>query len=286
MRIIFILTLLISSLFSDEFKSIKEKLIENGVQTNYVNTVFNLPEIKGFTKYTDIYLKEKIFVSNEDKNTSVISDHLKQYKSVYDLAEKKYKINREIVAALLLKETKLGSVDLNYNPISIHAKTLRESKSKKKRKNAEDAIYNIVLHGYNLNFSLNDFRELRSNKDGAIGFPQFTSNSLKFAVSLSGEAPNLNSVEDAILSVANYGHIIMEWDKLLDWNKVQNITAIKASWNKHKNDNGWITLASTNYNDSFIQDPILKKYALKIYKYNKSSEYVLSVLDTAYRISK
>lgn len=150
----------------------------------------------------------------------------------------------------------------------------------------KNALFNIVLNGYNLKFSSFDFQKLRCNKNGSIGLPQFSTNSLQFLISYNQESPNINKMEDAILSIANYGHEIMEWNKLIDWNKVENINSIKKAWNKYKTNNGWITLASTNHKDSFIKEPVLKEYALKIYKYNHSSEYVLSILDTAYRISK
>lgn len=123
-KIFLIGIILINYIYAQDFTKIKEKLIKE-VQKNYVEKIFSLPELKEFKTYN----KEILDFSKKPTN---IEEHFKKYKNIYDLAESKYKINREIIAALLLKETKFDKNNLKFNPISLHSKTLRTLNQKLK----------------------------------------------------------------------------------------------------------------------------------------------------------
>ena len=122
--------LLTSSLFAkytncdfknNNYSDICKKSIKNGVSYEYANK-FLLSYLK-VTKFDEVswkYLqpsKIKHHRAQEKKANNVlvkyvpdIVAHLKKYKEVYDYSESKYGVNREIIAAILMKETKLDKI--------------------------------------------------------------------------------------------------------------------------------------------------------------------------------
>ena len=140
------------------------------------------------------------------------------YSDVLKRAEKKYKVNREIIIAILRKETNLGRVPLNYNPFEVllgqslfaiknffHDKEdieRSEQRIRRLKKSAESSLLNIVK--YTLDNDL-PVKDLSSNFVGALGFTQFMPFNLHLAVDGSGDGKaDLSNMEDAIMSIGNF----------------------------------------------------------------------------------
>ena len=121
------LTSLLSAKYTNcEFQNknyidICKKVVKNGVSYSYANKfLLSYFKTQKFDEVSWKYLQPrhiKTHKKNEKKANNVLVKqvpkmvtNLKEYKKVYDKAEKKYGVNREIIAAILLKETKLGRI--------------------------------------------------------------------------------------------------------------------------------------------------------------------------------
>ncbi len=134
-------------------------------------------------------------------------------------AEKKYKVNKEIIIGILEKETKLGQVKLKYNllevllaqatqyinnPVQSYDDYLKQSKRIKRLRGS--AVRSIV---HTIKFCIdNDIKDpsfIKSNFVGAIGYPQFMPFNLYLARDGDGDKiADLNNSRDAIMSIANF----------------------------------------------------------------------------------
>ena len=103
------------------YTDICKKVVKNGVSYEYANKfLLSYFKTQKFDEVSWKYLQPrhiKTHKKNEKKANNVLVKqvpkmvtNLKEYKKVYDKAEKKYGVNREIIAAILLKETKLGRI--------------------------------------------------------------------------------------------------------------------------------------------------------------------------------
>jgi membrane-bound lytic murein transglycosylase B len=79
--------------------------------------------------------------------------HLKKYKEVYDYSEKKYGVNREIIAAILMKETKLGKIKPTHDAFIVFNTMVVRTDPKTKRekwllKMGKTNMSSIIVHCY------------------------------------------------------------------------------------------------------------------------------------------
>lgn len=104
-----------------DYIDVCKQVVKNGVSYEYANKfLLSYFKTKKFDEVSWKYLQPKyitVHKANEKKANNVlvkyipeIVEHLKQYQEVYDYSEKKYGVNREIIAAILMKETKLGKI--------------------------------------------------------------------------------------------------------------------------------------------------------------------------------
>ena len=109
-----------------DYIDICKKVVKNGVSYNYANRfLLSYFKTQKFDEVSWKYLQPrhiKTHKANEKRANNVlvkyipdIVDHLKKYKDVYDHSEKKYGVNREIIAAILMKETKLGKIKPSHD---------------------------------------------------------------------------------------------------------------------------------------------------------------------------
>lgn len=292
---------------NSNYTDVCEKAVKNGVSYDYANK-FLLSYFKT-KKYDDIswkYLQPKEIkrhTENEKKanNTLVkyiseITDHLKKYKEVYDYSEKKFGVNREIVASILIKETRLGKIKpthdafIVFNTIVVrsNADTPRE---KRLLNMGKTNMSTIITYCYK-NDIAPDECNLKSSFAGAVGIPQFMPNSFCYIEGYKSKRGDLSKMEDAIVSASKFLNQKAGFTELIDWDKMPDVPTIESAWYdyefEHKN-------ASFAYSESKIsgkkydcfsckhQDwDYLREYAKKIMRYNNSSNYSLGVIRLAY----
>lgn len=295
---------------NEQYIDICQKVIKKGVSYDYANR-FLLSYFKT-QKFDDIswkYLQPKyikVHNSNEKKanNTLIkyipkIVKHLKKYKDVYDYSEKKFGVNREIVASILMKETKLGEIKPKHDAFIVFNTIVTRIDSKTKRDNW------LLTMGKTNMVSIIDFCykkkikpiscNLPSSYAGAIGIPQFMPNSFIFAEGYKTKIADLTDMKDSIVSVSKFLNKKAKFTKLIDWNKLKNIKTIESEWYQFefsKKNTSFLYKSRKNgdkYNCFACNKKelnYLKSYLKKILRYNNSSTYAIGVLRLAYESNK
>ena len=260
-----------------------------------VSSVSNIPNLRE---------REREATKKFLKATPILVRHLKKYDAVYDKVEAEYGVNREIIGALLQKETALGAITKFSHDAFVVYNTmlgqLKEPKNPTKREKLrtkrliQDARENLAaLIVYKsrrgIDVSTTDFP---SSYAGAMGIPQFTPHALRDAVSANGGLADLTKMEDAIFSVANLLTKRKKWPgTLLDFDKLDTLEELVALWIEF--DNGRSNLAfGKNLEGMTIQNfseihaerediRYLKPYLRSLMRYNYSSDYALGILQIA-----
>ncbi|MFO7810257.1 MAG: lytic murein transglycosylase [Candidatus Delongbacteria bacterium] len=153
-------------------------------------------------------------------NFEKLKDFSDQYAGVLQKAQDRYNVNKEIIVAILRKETDLGRVKLSYNPYQVliaqslfsienPAETVKErtkniKRIEKLKRSAENSLYNMIR--YTISNSLEP-SGLESNLVGALGFTQFMPFNLHLAADGDGDGiADLSNMDDAIMSIGNFLH--------------------------------------------------------------------------------
>jgi len=216
-------------------------------------------------------------------------------RKIYDIVEKRYGVNREIVAAILLKETRLGRIALKHDSFYVFDTLLRKLRDDTPRNRrllamARSNAAAIVEFCYTNGIEPQACR-LPASYAGAVGIAQFMPSSFSYAVSSAPDrAPDLTDMKDAILSTANYLHKKAGFTKLLDWSKVGDMRAIEDAWYAYdftrKNASFAYEKQNRRYYDCFTckskKFAYIRDYAKKIMRYNNASNYAVGVLRLAY----
>jgi len=292
---------------NENYTDICKKVVKSGVSYNYANQfLMSYFKTQKFDEVSWTYLQpSKIAHHNrqERKANNVLVSYipkmvanLKKYKDVYDYAEKEYGVNREIIAAILLKETKLGKIHPTHDAFIVFNTMVVRSKPNSKRekwliKMGKTNMASIINYCYKKGVKPEQCN-LPSSYAGAVGIPQFMPNSFIYAKSYKGEVADLTKMEDAILSTAYFLHKKAGFDTLIDWDAMEDVPKIEQEWYDydftHKN-------ASFVYEKSSKSDKVyncftkdrpelqyLKDYTKKIMRYNNSSNYGVGVMRLAY----
>ena len=307
--------LLSSSLFAKytncEFQNkdyidICEKVVKQGVSHKYANQfLLSYFKTQKFDEVSWKYLqpsKIKHHKAQEKKANNVLVKyipdmvtHLKKYKKVYDYSEKKYGVNREIIAAILMKETKLGKIKPTHDAFIVFNTMVvrtdpKTSREKWLMKMGKTNMASIIVHCYKGKIRPEKCN-LPSSYAGAVGIPQFMPNSFPYAESYKGKVSDLTKMEDAIVSASKFLHKKASWDTLIDWTNVYDMPAIEAAWYEYEfsHENAsfvYETSKSGKVYDCFTKDKpelkYLRDYTKKIMRYNNSSNYSVGVMRLAY----
>jgi len=291
---------------NDHYEDICKKVVKHGVSYEYANKfLLSYFKTQKFDEVSWKYLqpsKIKYHREKEKQANNVLVSYvpkmvanLKKYKKVYDYAEKKYGVNREIIAAILLKETKLGKIKpthdafIVFNTIVVRTKP-KTSRDKWLLKMGKTNMASIIEHCYKEGVEPEQCN-LPSSYAGAIGIPQFMPNSFAYTDSYKGKVADLTKMEDAILSAAKFLHIKAKFDTLIDWKKMPDVPKVEAAWYKYdfENENAsfcYEKSRSGKVYQCFTKDKeelaYMKKYVQKIMRYNNSSNYAVGVLRLAY----
>jgi len=290
------------------YVDICKKVVKNGVSYNYANKfLLSYFKTQKFDEVSWKYLQPrhiKTHKKNEKKANNVLVKYvpkmvtnLKEYKKVYDKAEKKYGVNREIIAAILLKETKLGKIKPQHDAFIVFNTMVVRTDPKTARerwilKMGKTNMASIITHCYKKGVEPEQCN-LPSSYAGAIGIPQFMPNSFIYVESYDEKAVDLTKIEDAIMSAAKFLHKKAKFDTLIDWKKMPNIPEVESEWYdyeyKHKYENcsfvyengknGKVYKCFTSGKDDL---QYLREYTKKIMRYNNSSNYAVGVMRLAY----
>ena len=283
-----------------------KKVVKNGVSYNYANKfLLSYFKTQKFDEISWKYLQPrhiKTHKANEKKANNVLVKHvpkmvtnLKKYKKVYDHAEKKYGVNREIIAAILMKETKLDKIKPTHDAFIVFNTMVVRTKPNSKRekwllKMGKTNMAAIITHCYKKGVSPEQCN-LPSSYAGAVGIPQFMPNSFIYAEAYNSKVADLTKMEDAILSAARFLHKKAKFDTLIEWEKMPDIAKVESEWYEY---------AYTHENSSFVYEKsrsgkiyscftknrkdlsYMKEYTKKILRYNNSSNYAVGVMRLAY----
>ena len=158
----------------------------------FVNRVANSPE-KVFTFDRFVIL----FVSQERIKESV--NFIKNHRKLCRLIYKKYGVKPSIIAAILNIETNFGKVKLKTDALDA-LYTLAQFSKRKGYFLYE--LENFIAYTYK--HKIDPF-SVKGSITGALGLPQFMpSNIDKYGVDFNHNGLNLDEIEDACASIANY----------------------------------------------------------------------------------
>ena len=225
--------------------------------------------------------------------------NIKKYRKVYDIAEKKYGVNREIISAILLKETNLGTIKPTHDAFIVFNTIVVRTKPKTPRekwllKMGKTNMASIIEHCYRDGLKPKQCN-LPSSYAGAIGIPQFMPNSFIYTTSYNDRVADLTKMEDSILSVAKFLHKKANFDRLIDWSKMPNVAKIEAEWYRYdfKNENASFCYEKNRSGKAYKcftkgkkELQYMRKYVQKIMRYNNSSNYAVGVMRLAYDAHK
>jgi len=312
----FILLISLSSLLLAQYSNCKfknknyedvcKRSLKKGVSINYVNEFLLSTKTKKLDeKSFRLFSPKKIALhrKNEKRANNVlvkyvpkIITHVKKYKDVYDKAEAEFGVNREIVAAILMKETKLGLIKPSFDAFEVFNTLVVKLDIKTKRDKwlmsmGKSNMVSIISYCYNKSISPNSCN-LASSYAGAVGIPQFMPSSFIYAVPYESKIPDLTNIQDAIMSASNYLNKKSKFNKLIDWDKIPDMPIVEEQWydydfeHKHSSFVYAKSKRSGKKYDCFACEKpklqYLRRYAKKIMSYNNSSNYAIGVMRLAY----
>jgi membrane-bound lytic murein transglycosylase B len=315
----FLLLLLFTNLFAKydncEFKNpdyidICKEVVKDGVSYKYANQfLLSYFKTQKFDEITWKYIQPSKIKYHREKekkaNNALLGyvpkmvQNLQKYKKAYDYAEKKYGVNREIIAAILLKETKLGAIKPTHDAFIVFNTILTRTNPKTPRerwlhKMSKTNMVSIIKHCYDKGVTPDECK-LASSYAGAVGIPQFMPNSFVYAHSYKAKVPDLNTMEDAIVSVAKFLHSKANFTELMNFSKIKNIASVENEWYnyEYKHDNASFAYEKSRSGKKYScftknrpELTYLKSYVKKIMRYNNSSNYAIGVIRLAYEAHK
>ena len=293
------------------YTEVCEKVVKKGVSYDYANQfLLSYFKTKKFDEVSYKYLQPKYIKhhrKSEKKANNVLVkyipemvEHLKKYDKVYDYSEKKFGVNREIIAAILMKETKLGKIKPTHDAFIVFNTLVVRTKPNTKREKwllrmGKTNMVSIITHCYKKGVSPKNCN-LPSSYAGAVGIPQFMPNSFVFAEGYKTKYPDLTNMEDAIVSASKFLHKKASFSKLIEWDKIPDMSKVESAWYDYefKYENSSFVYEKSKKSgkkyDCFTAGKselkYLRDYAKKIMRYNNSSNYAVGVMRLAYDANK
>jgi len=311
--IIFSFNLLFSdncNLENNRYKEICNN-IKKEVDIEYIKSYFNQKKKEIVDKNTLKLINKKYIKKHRlaekkanrimlsQKNINKIINHIEKYKDYYKYIENKYHVNKEIIAATLMKETRLGTYVPKHSSY-ITLNTMLNNKIDNKRQNryrkmAKKSIESIIIFCYQNKIEVKKC-DFKSSYTGAIGISQFMPFNLKL-VEPYNNIFDLNNMYVAIASTANYYY--KNNFKYINYKKIYNLNKIIDDWyvfvnkyknttfpinNNKKNTKSFVKLNEFNHNKYNLV--YISNIIKNIMRYNNSSNYALGILNISYRVYK
>jgi len=289
----------------DAYETICKKAVKAGVSIDYANRYLLSPQTmmrdeESLRLFSPKMLKTHQANEKRANNALVafvpeIVENLKRYRAVYDEAERRFGVSREIIAAILAKETRLGRIGSKHDAFTVFNTLVRELPADSQRNKrliamAEGNIVAVMRFCHAAGIAPDACR-FKSSYAGAVGIPQFMPQNLYLVESYTEGPGDLSRMEDAILSAARYLNERSGFKQLLAWEKMPDLPTVENAWYDYdfttenasfayeKSRNG------TRYNCFACGKPELAYLAenvKKVMRYNNSSNYALGVLRLAY----
>jgi len=288
------------------YETLCKAAVAEGVSVDYANRYFLSSQVyMRDEKSLELFLPAMIPVhrANEKRANNALVDfvpqireHLRTYRQVYDLAEARYDVNREVIAAILAKETRLGRIPSTHDAFTVFNTLLRElpQDSERNRRLVGMAERNIVaLMGFCYRNGIAPAQcRFKSSYAGAVGIPQFMPQNFSLIDYYDRAPGDLDVMEDAILSTARFLHRNAAFDAMIDWKKIPDMPKVEDAWYDYDfaHDNSSFAYAQ-NRNGTLRFDcyacgkpelDYLAGYVKKIMRYNSSSHYAVGVLRLAW----
>jgi membrane-bound lytic murein transglycosylase B len=98
----------------DQFGTLKNRLVDDGFEYSWIEGIYAAPSVRFDTDTASLYFRHKESRLDYDQFATADSirkarAYLNTHAKAFDRAEKKYGVDREIIAAILLVETRLGT---------------------------------------------------------------------------------------------------------------------------------------------------------------------------------
>lgn len=236
--------------------------------------------------------------------TDRLSQHLREHQAIYDTMEERYGVPREVVGAILLKESALGETPGMDHDAFVVLNTLLdglrmpEDPSERMRSRiprltrfARRQMVSLVAWAHRTGVNLRE-TQIPCSYAGAIGIPQFIPSNLRYAVTRGEGPPDLSHMPDAILSTGHILSRVFNWpDKRLDFDRLAGMEEVVRKW--HQFDDGGASFAfGKNQDGQEIRrfdrayshlEPVsyMSDFVRSLMRYNFSSDYALGVLRIA-----
>lgn len=290
------------------YSDICNKVVKNGVSYDYANRfLLSYFKTQKFDEISWKYLKPKYIKhhkENEKKANNVLIsyvpklvENIKKHDETYRYAEAKYGVNKEVIAAILLKETKLGKIKpthdafIVFNTIVTRLPNPKTPREKWLLRMGKTNMATIINYCYKKGIAPEQCN-MPSSYAGAVGIPQFMPNSFIYAQSYKHGIPDLTDMDDAIVSVAKFLHKKAGYDTLIQWEKMKNVPTIEQEWYQYEFDHKSTSFVYEKNSKTgkpykcFTKNKpeleYLKEYMKKIMRYNNSSNYAIGVLRLAH----
>ena len=292
------------------YTDICKRVVKKGVPVHVANTFLLSRKTEKFDMLSfRLFSPKKIKAhrANEKKANNVlvkhiptIVKHVKKYKKVYDEAEKRYGVNREVIASILMKETKLDKTKPTFDAFEVFNTLVVKVKPKTKRDKwllnmGKSNMVSIITYCYKKGYKPSQCN-LPSSYAGAVGIPQFMPSSFIYIDSYKSKVGDLTKMEDAIMSAAKFLNKKAGFSELIKWDKIPEMSKVEEAWYEYdfKHENGSFVYSESKRTgkkyDCFScnKDELqyLKKYAKYIMRYNNSSNYAVGVMRLAYDTHK
>ena len=215
------------------FDGLRHRLVADGFAEKRIKAIFNNPKVvfnpKGvslFFVHLESHLNYAQFLSEKSIKSAFL--YMKKYKKELDDAQKKYGVDKTIITAIILVETRLGAYlgkrpvintlatmaclsDKNarqrlWKSITSHKRLTRNKFNKKVRVRSKWAYHELkALLKYSIRENINPVK-ITGSYAGAMGIAQFMpSNALTLAQDGNDDGHvDLFNHSDAIYSIANY----------------------------------------------------------------------------------
>ncbi len=296
----------------DRYRQLYDSLLEKGVEPERIRTIFSSDKAKKIDMTPVERMAERVISPYRWRKRSRaelmavaerIVGHLRRYEKEYDALEERYRVNREIGAAILYKETALGEFD-NWRhhafPVLnsiLGFMEMPEDEAKKKRIERIVGTAGKSLEGLILYCERNGIdilkRDFPSSFAGAIGIPQFMPMYMDYAVPAGSTVPDLSIMADAILSLGNIFEKKFNWPGYMDLSRLEKIDEIREAYAVFDEQKG-VSFCMSKHLDGYPLRPFVNSsyrfphleyiggYCKSIMQYNFSSAYTLDVFQFAY----
>ncbi len=292
------------------YENLCRKAVKSGISVSYVNEFLLSPkakklDLKSLRLFQPKMIKthhanEKRANNSLIKFTPEIVSHLEEFEEVYDFVEAKYGVNREIIAAIFAKETRLGKIKPKHDAFIVFNTLLLKTKpvSKRNKRLIQMAQKNMIsIIGFCFDNAIKPANcSFKSSYAGAVGIPQFMPQNFRFIEGYKKKVGDLSNMSDAIVSAGRFLHDSAGFTKMIDWKKIPDMQRVENEWYDFdfKNDNASFAYATgrkgkKRYNCFACSKNDLKYlsgYVKKVMRYNNSSNYAVGVIRLAYEAHK